>query len=1061
MSSITQTIPTYNGGISQQPDELKVPGQLRVAKNVLPDVTLGLTKRPGSRLIKSLSDDGTAANNSVTNGKWFHYYRDEDEQYIGQIARDGTVKVWGCNDGLPRTVTYNATATQAALKAYLEHYNDSDLQTLTLNDYTYVTNRATVKSNGSTTHDKTTPAMATLLAGDFEGNNVNKNAARPPEAFIDLKKIVYASQYSVNLFDDNSTTTTYTATRLDWKREVDSSNSCNSVTDGSMSALGRFFPDSGTLPGSTNWTYWCGLGWADEIDGFSDSFCPNVQTRIFHIDHGDSGDAADANGTAHTYTVTPTGGSAGDRKDLFFRLQTTGQPVPEGGSASPHYHCRYTTTIELLNGGQGWRTGDFFYIWMKNAKYKITVEAHSTSVVKANLALGRPEPTPFDTDTAVTADAILGDIRTSLLADSGGSATAFAGAGGASIEQIGTGLYITKTSGAFNISTPSGDNLNVMTDTVNDVAELPTQCKHGYVVRIAHSSKNEDDYYVKFYGHNNIDGDGVWEECPKPGVQIAFDKTKMPIQIVRQANGSFEVNQIDWETALVGDTAVGGTNPQPSFIGQKINKMLFFRNRLVLLSDENVIMSKPGDFYNFWAKTALTFTPTDVIDISCSSDKPAIIYDGIQVNSGLVLFTKTQQFMLTTDSDVLTPQTAKINALANYNFNYQTNPISLGTTIGFLDNAGRHSRFWEVARVLREGEPDVIEQSKLVDKLFNKDLRLISNSRENQIIFFSEKNTDTLYVYRYYTVSNKRLQQSWVTWTLPGKIQHHAVLDDALFVVLRNNSKDQLVRIDIKIDANSATVTDDRGTNLALSTGHATATLLDPTVDDITYRIHIDTNSIIPKASLGYSSSTQRTGFTLPKGYEVTTTTTSTEYRKLVVYCHESDSNTSDSQAIQDADLIGSYAEVTLVGPDGSGDYSVEWAGDWTDHDITFGYLFDMEVKLPTIHYTQTSGDKHRSELQGSLVLHRLKFNLGNAGLYQTLIQRTGKPDYTETWEVTEADSYDANKVGIMKAITQTVPVYEKNTNLLVTLKSTHPSPTTLYSMTWEGDYTNKFYRRV
>ena len=121
MASITQTIPTYNGGISQQPDELKVPGQLRVAKNVLPDVTLGLTKRPGSRLIKSLSDDGTAANNSVTNGKWFHYYRDEDEQYIGQIARDGTVKVWGCNDGLPRTVTYNGTATESALKAYLEH----------------------------------------------------------------------------------------------------------------------------------------------------------------------------------------------------------------------------------------------------------------------------------------------------------------------------------------------------------------------------------------------------------------------------------------------------------------------------------------------------------------------------------------------------------------------------------------------------------------------------------------------------------------------------------------------------------------------------------------------------------------------------------------------------------------------------------------------------------------------------------------------------------------------------------------------------------------------------
>ena len=122
-------------------------------------------------------------------------------------------------------------------------------------------------------------------------------------------------------------------------------------------------------------------------------------------------------------------------------------------------------------------------------------------------------------------------------------------------------------------------------------------------------------------------------------------------------------------------------------------------------------MSQPGDFFNFWPKSAMTFTTQDVIDLSCSSDTPAIVYDGIQVNAGLVLFTKNQQFMLTTDSDVLSPMTAKINALANYNFNYKTSPISLGTTIAFLDNAGKYSRFWEVARVLREGEPDVIAVS--------------------------------------------------------------------------------------------------------------------------------------------------------------------------------------------------------------------------------------------------------------------------------------------------------------------------------------------------------------
>jgi hypothetical protein len=81
--------------------------------------------------------------------------------------------------------------------------------------------------------------------------------------------------------------------------------------------------------------------------------------------------------------------------------------------------------------------------------------------------------------------------------------------------------------------------------------------------------------------------------------------------------------------------------------------------------------------------------------------------------------------------------------------------------------------------------------------------------------------------------------------------------------------------------------------------------------------------------------------------------------------------------------------------------------------------------------------------------------------LYQTIIDRVGKPSFTDTWEPTLADSYSANRVQVNKQITQTIPVYERNNNLTVTLKSTHPTPATLYSMTWEGDYTTKYYQRV
>ena len=146
MGTITQTIPNYQGGISQQPDSLKLPGQVSEAKNVIPDLVDGLTKRPGGRLIKSLSD---GSNNSVTNGRWFHYYRDENEQYIGQISRAGVLKMWSCLDGSEKTVTYDS-GTATALTNYLTHTSDEDLQMLTLNDYTYVTNRTKTTAMSST-----------------------------------------------------------------------------------------------------------------------------------------------------------------------------------------------------------------------------------------------------------------------------------------------------------------------------------------------------------------------------------------------------------------------------------------------------------------------------------------------------------------------------------------------------------------------------------------------------------------------------------------------------------------------------------------------------------------------------------------------------------------------------------------------------------------------------------------------------------------------------------------------------------------------------------------------
>ena len=987
MANITQTIPALTAGISQQPDEQKIPGQVKDMVNALPDVTQGLTKRPAGKFVASLSD---GSNNSTADGRWFHYYRDENEQYIGQIAKNGVVRMWDCLTGAEKTVV-NAIGNNT----YLTHTNDEDIQTLTLNDFTYLNNRSVV-----TEMDTTTEPL-----GDFT-----------KEIFVELKKISYSKQYSLNVFDNTNTTTVTTATRI----TVSLVNSSNNYCDSSNRMRTHATRGDGNNAR-------CGTAAGDGRDAFA----PNVGTRIFSVSTGTtlvdegatggtlaSGSQSDTN---YSYTVNifnaSNQGSQTGRNNLYFRIATTGQSVPytegSGSSQTTTYQARYTTTHDLLHGGEGWQQGDYFYVFMKDGYYKITIDEISTSVVQANLALVRPQPTPFDTETTITAESILGDIRTELIASGNFTAN--------DITQIGTGLHV-KRSTVFNASTPVGELLNVVASKVNDVGDLPSQCKHGMVVEVVNSEAEEDNYYVKFFGNNDKDGEGTWEECAKPGRTIRLKRSKMPVLLIRTADSNFRLTELDgstytisgtsypvpqWDDALVGDDV---TNPEPSFIGKGISKMLFFRNRFAILADEHIVMSRPGDFTNFFAKSAIELIASDPIDISASSEYPAILFDGIQVNTGLLIFSKNQQFMLTTDSDVFSPTTAKINALSTYNFNFATNPISLGTTVGFLDNAGKFSRFFEMAQIQREGEPEVIEQSAVVARLFEKDLKLISNSRENSVIFFSEEGTSTLYGYRYFDNIRERKLAAWFRWTLTGTIQYHCMQDDSLYVVVRNNSKDQLLKYSIKMDANTFAIAENR--------------------------VHLDHLMSVTTGSNTYNATTKKTTFPKPTGIEST--------NQLAAY------------DIDSGDQLGRYGLITINGS------NLEIDGNWSSQTFLIGHQFTMQVDLPTLYYVTREGENFRADTRSSLVLHRAKFGFGPIGLYETTLKRTGRVDYTELHELTGADRYIANNASTLEDnLLREVPIYDSNINVTLTVKSTHPAPATIHNLTWEGAYNTKFYQRV
>ena len=133
MAAINQRIPNFLGGVSQQPDKIKFPGQLRVCDNAVPDVTFGLKKRPPAEFVGTLT-------NANTSGHWYDIIRDGDEKYIVQITPSNSgsmpIRVWDLADGTEKSLT---NSSGDSLFSYLAGAT-SPYAVTTIQDYTIIAN---------------------------------------------------------------------------------------------------------------------------------------------------------------------------------------------------------------------------------------------------------------------------------------------------------------------------------------------------------------------------------------------------------------------------------------------------------------------------------------------------------------------------------------------------------------------------------------------------------------------------------------------------------------------------------------------------------------------------------------------------------------------------------------------------------------------------------------------------------------------------------------------------------------------------------------------------------
>ena len=970
MAGITQTIASFNQGISEQPDHLKFQGQVRDVVNAIPDITYGLFKRPGAARV------GTAPLASVASGgSWFHYFRDDDEgAYVGQIDASGALRVWkasGDNAGAAQNITYG-TGGQTAIQNYLTTSDPENLQFLTINDTTFVTNRDTGNSN--------------TLVGE---TGTTFDRPEPHCAMIELMRTENGRQYGINIYDSTATSSNLTTVKRATKVKI------------------------------TGNSY-------DEGDG--SGHCPGIGTEVYAVTAKSSYGSTE--NIAHVKNSSGTTLTSG-KNNLTFRVTALGQQgvspnysASSNGPGGNNYRCSYNLEVVLLHGGEGWDVGDVIRVEPAHATeanssdaqayIEVSVTEIETTTVKATLTnngdgLVRPAPTPFDADTAVTADTILAGITAQLPS-------------GINAKVIGPGIYLSSNN-PFNVEIVEEDLMRVFQKSVNEVTLLPNMCRHGYIVKVANARmSDEDDYYLQFQGENNLDGTGSWHECALPGITKTLTNMPLVIQRTALANqgtsseiATFTIRQFTYADRRVGDTI---TNPMPTFVGKRINKVLFFRNRLAILAGENVVLSRPGSLAepDFFIESALTVSASDPIDISAASMFPSEIFDGIEINAGLLVFSTNQQFLLSTDDTVLNPDTAKLRSVSTYNYNKDVTPISLGTTIAYVDNSGKYSRVNEMANTSREGEPDVVEISKLVPSLLPKDIDLLTNSRENSIILLAKSNDSNCFVYgyKYLAIGDRKQQQAWFKWKLNNPLKYHFIVNDDYYFVDTDNflQSIKLVQSDDEPSINQ---------------------------DDVNYLIHLDNHTDISGGV--YNATTQKTTFSSVSWLPQVTTPN----HELAII----DINTT-------APRIARYAKPTTTSTT-----SFTVPGDWSGVTLKIGYLYQYLVEFPRIYPTKTAGEKSFADVNSSLIVHRCKFHFGKVGLYETTLKRLGKSNFDDVYDSNDLDEYEVSDAPYLEEHIQTIPVYEKNKNVDIFLKSSHPAPATLRAMAWEGDYSPMFYRRA
>lgn len=564
------------------------------------------------------------------------------------------------------------------------------------------------------------------------------------------------------------------------------------------------------------------------------------------------------------------------------------------------------------------------------------------------------------------------------------------------VKKAGTTIKTVKIKDGYN-----GMSMFGIYHAVQNFNNLPRSAPDGFTVQVKGATNVADDYYVRYDGDTQL-----WTECARPETPTTLDSSTMPQGLVRNADMSFTLKPLDWDDRDVGDE---DSNPEPSFVGATINDIFFYRNRLGLISGENVILSRSASFFNFWFASVVDMQDTDPIDLAVSHNSVSILYHAVPFDEELLLFSNDTQFLLRADG-VLSPKNCSITEVTEFTCNPYVRPVGAGRRVYFPTERAEFTTIKEYFTIedttnLKDAQ-DVT--SHVPSFIPNGVYKIVSSNTENILGFFTIGAESKVYIYKYLFVDNSRLQSSWSYWEFNGaRILGGGFINSTLYLVF------------------------DRQGMITLESVSFTYNTKDYEEYEL-YRVFMDRKIVLPAIpSDAYDDIEGRTKVDMKTMYGDT-------LKAGVSY-----------------GLVDSKGFFRKWTPEEMVEGRYVWLqGNWVGRRLIEGELYKFKAKFSEVMIRKQDDNGVTAYTEGRLQLRNFWVNYENCGYIKAIVECFDKETYEYVMTARLLGS-GRNKIGLTALETGQFkfPVQSLSSNCSISIETELPMPVALIGAGWEGVY--------